>query len=775
MSKDVNRWNITELLRRYVVKIPEIQRDYAQGRDKGEVPQIRENLLKDIFDVLCGKVSNNLALNYIYGVPDKEELVLIDGQQRVTTLFLLKFYLAIRANENNRNFLSRLKYATRKSSKDFCEFLSNFDYVCEFPADKKIEIANKIKDDTGFKKKWLNDPTVVSMLNMLDAIDKKYSEVCAESDLCGCKEEDSSLNRIEFSFVPLDGFKRTEELYSAMNSRGKILTNFEILKGRVLGICQDSDLPGEINDKWVPAFWELAMKCYDEQKIDEQKIKNDNIENKEQCAAKYHDEYLYNYFSFVIYMLCIELFGNNLKSHKIQKLDVMEGMVKNVFDKSNSANCGVKVFNTIDGRVGFIKFAMDISKLFDVTSDPDYNEFMEWVYANVEAVETSGDTNNGGTQKRIERRNIFEECLMGVKAFGKDNNKDNKYKCYLWAFIKYKWDHRDIEGQVKSEITLKDYLTLTRSLFMSVATEDSPTRIRTSLEDIDVFKVIRRFNAITEGNPTEEDKKSSQYLVFVSTPKKYDMLNNKFVRGCTENIREVLLDEHRSPDECKMFSTNLKWILDTSKDESKGYWTIFKHLDACGLGQIRFDNSQTYEDRIFIPITKNILISLFSIDGWKDKNDFRKLIDIMCSQNLQDRPEKEYGLNDWEYYMCHESFRSVDEKDDFGQYITGEEGKMSFNAKRAIGARATKHQKWNPFEKEIYLRARELGKVKGCFGNKFTDFRDNYGLEFKYEGGKFKWICNLEAEPFECSGNRDIIDEFWEHIKPKLQAEISRS
>ena len=111
--------NISQLLEDYIVWIPEIQRDYAQGRANAEA--VRNKLLDDVFEVLTGEKEQHV-FNYIYGVPtDKGRIVLIDGQQRVTTLFLLKWYFAKKANVKV-DFLERLEYATRDSSRDFCAF-----------------------------------------------------------------------------------------------------------------------------------------------------------------------------------------------------------------------------------------------------------------------------------------------------------------------------------------------------------------------------------------------------------------------------------------------------------------------------------------------------------------------------------------------------------------------------------------------------------------------------------------------------------------------------
>ena len=88
-------WNT---LQQYKVIIPIIQRDYAQGRkDDRQIEQIRKGFIKKLFDHLISSVP--LELDFIYGALHQDELELLDGQQRLTTLFLLHWYLANRTEE----------------------------------------------------------------------------------------------------------------------------------------------------------------------------------------------------------------------------------------------------------------------------------------------------------------------------------------------------------------------------------------------------------------------------------------------------------------------------------------------------------------------------------------------------------------------------------------------------------------------------------------------------------------------------------------------------
>ena len=76
--------------------IPKIQRPYAQGRLDGVCTYIRNTLLNEMFENF--KTDEIFDFNFIYGIvrPSNDEYVveLLDGQQRMTTLFLVYWYIA---------------------------------------------------------------------------------------------------------------------------------------------------------------------------------------------------------------------------------------------------------------------------------------------------------------------------------------------------------------------------------------------------------------------------------------------------------------------------------------------------------------------------------------------------------------------------------------------------------------------------------------------------------------------------------------------------------
>ena len=88
-----------ELFNEYDVEVPIIQRDYAQGRQDDHAKMVRSNLLNDIKLAISGK-TQPLDLNFVYGKAEENKFIPIDGQQRLTTLFLLHLFLCVSSGCN---------------------------------------------------------------------------------------------------------------------------------------------------------------------------------------------------------------------------------------------------------------------------------------------------------------------------------------------------------------------------------------------------------------------------------------------------------------------------------------------------------------------------------------------------------------------------------------------------------------------------------------------------------------------------------------------------
>jgi hypothetical protein len=242
--------NFKNLINKYSIQIPIIQRDYAQGRDEVGVKEIRDNFLETIKNKL--EKNKMLHLDFVYGSIKNNNFIPLDGQQRLTTLFLLYFYFGKKENQNIE-YLSKFTYETRSSSREFCQklVLSDIDFTQDI-------LSKQIKDSSWFLPYWDNDPTIKSMFIMIDSIHQKFRD----------KTFFSRLDNITFEFFELEKFGLDDDLYIKMNARGKPLTPFENFKASFEAILEkiDKDLKNEFSNKidkeWIDIFWKYKDKEY---------------------------------------------------------------------------------------------------------------------------------------------------------------------------------------------------------------------------------------------------------------------------------------------------------------------------------------------------------------------------------------------------------------------------------------------------------------------------------------------------------------------------------
>lgn len=235
------------------IEIPIIQRDYAQGRDSEVVRRIRASFLSVLHRALTSE-EEPVSLDFIYGDVVGGTLRPLDGQQRLTTLFLLHWYLAWRADRLEQDLgWKHFEYATRPGARRFCACLTD----SKPPFDAKLRTW--FEDQHWFLHTWRHDPTIESMLVMLDAIHDRFADV----DCASAWERlvDAEAPSVSFYLLPIEQMGLSEDLYIKMNSRGKPLTPFENFKARfeqVLEHCAPGrvdDFARKVDGMWADLLW----------------------------------------------------------------------------------------------------------------------------------------------------------------------------------------------------------------------------------------------------------------------------------------------------------------------------------------------------------------------------------------------------------------------------------------------------------------------------------------------------------------------------------------
>lgn len=260
------------------IKIPLIQRDYAQGRSSNK--SLREEFLKNIFKYL--EEEKELKLDFVYGSIERENdeinFLPLDGQQRLTTLFLLHWYIikkecnADEIKNFQNGFLKKFSYETRDTSRRFFINLADFDFL----DNPKLEIEKEYWFSNYFKL----DPTVSATVNTLETIHVLYNTSTYRGQLL------SRLDLIVFYVLPMDQFKLTDDLYIKLNARGKVLSSFENFKADIIGFIKKYNryqiekefsglklysydiIANKFDNKWADFFWKKTRNDESNKSID---------------------------------------------------------------------------------------------------------------------------------------------------------------------------------------------------------------------------------------------------------------------------------------------------------------------------------------------------------------------------------------------------------------------------------------------------------------------------------------------------------------------------
>lgn len=306
-------------------RIPKIQRDYAQGRETESVRRKRKNLLTDMILVLYGH-KQKLSFDFVYGYMMEDGKICsikncddyikhpnvvfapLDGQQRLTTLFLFHWFfdrndILIDSSKSHSLFI----YETRPTSEEFCNWLvqqnacklitswrdlvekvqqSNKENEAKWGDKDKPEYSiNRLKYPKkntprlldyittleDFKWDWHDDPNIRSMIVVIESIYNLITEMGKDYNVGVSKKE--NLDNITFQLLDdleCDG----DELFEKMNARGKALTHFEVIKStleeelELQGIANDkvaNDWRANIDNKWVDYYWSSTIACKTEE------------------------------------------------------------------------------------------------------------------------------------------------------------------------------------------------------------------------------------------------------------------------------------------------------------------------------------------------------------------------------------------------------------------------------------------------------------------------------------------------------------------------------
>ena len=234
------------------IKIPKIQREYAQGRLDERSEAIRKNFIKHLLNTI--KENKSISLDFVYGIKDATNLLLpLDGQQRLTTLFLLHWYCGVDMGE------WVFDYESRREVQCFVKGL--IEHCRKSPRDKKP--IEEIEASDWYKPIWRSNPSVSGMLEMLIEIHKQFKGM--QIDDLNLEELEKRLEKITFSINDeLNG--DYGNIFLKMNARGLPLNDWENLKN-ILDKYSQKSWKEAINNDWPEFLWGKIPKSTLEEQI----------------------------------------------------------------------------------------------------------------------------------------------------------------------------------------------------------------------------------------------------------------------------------------------------------------------------------------------------------------------------------------------------------------------------------------------------------------------------------------------------------------------------
>lgn len=288
--------SVKALADKYNFIVPEIQREYVWGKNENHILDLffkdlqekfsgLEKLTNESFEILRNtispklnkdydkeiliaiekelerfKISRSMNIGFLYSYKpnyyiyndSSEDVYLIDGQQRFTTLFIALFYFAV-LEEKVDYFKSifRIEILTEKLGFDYRVRTITHNFLVDILKHTidHHDLEN-IENKTWFLSDYRRDASISALIGTFSKLREHFPDN---------KEGyfDFLLNHINFWHFKTEETSQGEELYITMNSRGKALSDNEILRAKLFEKLPKNKVKdiGKYWEKWQDFFW----------------------------------------------------------------------------------------------------------------------------------------------------------------------------------------------------------------------------------------------------------------------------------------------------------------------------------------------------------------------------------------------------------------------------------------------------------------------------------------------------------------------------------------
>ena len=253
-----------------IITIPDMQRDYCWGdnawdKEGKKSIELVSSFLNSIYDLYEDYQKGNhepIKLGLIYAFQSVPNTIqLCDGQQRITTLYLILGFLNRFTTKSHDSILAinldgiikpRLCYAVRESTVYFISDLVEYYFFNSNIHNYKVE---QIQTQNWYFHDYELDPSICSILEALKNIEKWYENNKINADLFF----DFLISNLEFIYYDLEDREKGEETYVTINTTGEPLTATENLKPILIGNLTTKEERELYSKQWEERedwFWE---------------------------------------------------------------------------------------------------------------------------------------------------------------------------------------------------------------------------------------------------------------------------------------------------------------------------------------------------------------------------------------------------------------------------------------------------------------------------------------------------------------------------------------
>lgn len=677
------------------VEIPIIQRDYAQGRTDSKTSKIRKDFLDVLFDFVSYKLTDKNAqieLDFIYGFSEVESdnkttFIPIDGQQRLTTLWLLYWFVSVKENVSNieTDFLSNFLYETRHSTTEFCRNLIQF--KPEFSHEK---ISKEIKNQSWYFDTWDYDPSIQAMLIVIDDIELRYENFTTKNIWSAIGN-----SSCPFYFYKLDMDKvgLTDDLYIKMNSRGKPLTEFEYFKAGFAEIISDTKqrkrFEESIDGKWIDNVWHIILH-------------SDSLTDEDDIALKVDNSFL-NLFNFITSVISFKKELKDQNDNRYKNTVVSAELLKIIYSETENQNF---LFDTLDA---ICKQEQEIPTFW---SDLFYYNKDEFTTSKTRLFFTHKDTN------------LLKRCLFYFSDFRGFTLPEQILLLACLTHLK------------KQNKTFNDQIRVVRNLVVNSENELRDTLLGNSFLEVEEFvskddlQVFKTFKT----DQIEEEKEKEDYIKQAIADKQIlqKLEDSDILRGSVSllpldnnliNRAEKFLEIFDESDFILNFQTKINLLLSfgdyTQDDGSLTNLMTSKHRNIRS-----FLTTPGYNKSQFKSKTQPKILAC--LDYFISNNG------VSISQRI-DNAILTYTINpkDWKYYFLkYSSFRENSNQGNFNWHNNSDYCIWKMKERQFNGYH------WDPF---LY----ELSK-----SNQKLEFENNYGSKLVFSHNKKKILVSSIPDGF---------------------------